>query len=89
MAAGTCIYFIASSLWGVAERQLLPKAKEGDTPSSAKKSKGVIGSSAERLRQSSSEPAKKIFPRLPADGDGSLARRKKKTTKKKKGRKKK
>jgi YidC/Oxa1 family membrane protein insertase len=27
MAAGLCIYFIASSLWGVAERKLLPKKK--------------------------------------------------------------
>jgi hypothetical protein len=27
VAAGLCIYFIASSLWGFAERKLLPKAK--------------------------------------------------------------
>jgi YidC/Oxa1 family membrane protein insertase len=27
VAAGLCIYFIASSLWGVAERKLLPKKK--------------------------------------------------------------
>jgi len=27
IAAGLCIYFIASSLWGLAERQLLPKKK--------------------------------------------------------------
>jgi YidC/Oxa1 family membrane protein insertase len=27
--AGMCIYFIASSLWGLAERQLLPKSKPG------------------------------------------------------------
>lgn len=27
VAAGLCIYFIASSLWGLAERQLLPKKK--------------------------------------------------------------
>jgi hypothetical protein len=25
--AGLCVYFIASSLWGMAERKLLPKAK--------------------------------------------------------------
>src|SRR5262249_37091751 len=30
VAAGLCIYFIASSLWGLAERQLLPKAKKPD-----------------------------------------------------------
>ena len=27
VAAGLCMYFIASSLWGVAERKLLPKKK--------------------------------------------------------------
>jgi YidC/Oxa1 family membrane protein insertase len=27
VAAGLCVYFIVSSLWGLAERQLLPKAK--------------------------------------------------------------
>ncbi len=29
--AGLCVYFIASSLWGMAERKLLPKAKPGAT----------------------------------------------------------
>jgi YidC/Oxa1 family membrane protein insertase len=32
VASGLCLYFIASSLWGVAERKLLPKAR---TPGSA------------------------------------------------------
>ena len=27
VASGLCIYFIASSLWGIAERKLLPKPK--------------------------------------------------------------
>jgi YidC/Oxa1 family membrane protein insertase len=27
VASGLCLYFIASSLWGIAERKLLPKAK--------------------------------------------------------------
>ncbi len=30
VAAGLCIYFIASSLWGLGERQFLPKAKPKD-----------------------------------------------------------
>lgn len=30
VASGLCIYFIASSLWGVAERKLLPKKKTGE-----------------------------------------------------------
>jgi YidC/Oxa1 family membrane protein insertase len=32
VAAGLCIYFIASSLWGFAERKLLPKRKAGAAP---------------------------------------------------------
>src|ERR1700722_14925174 len=28
VAAGLCIYFIASSLWGLCERKLLPKKKQ-------------------------------------------------------------
>ena len=31
VAAGLCIYFIISSLWGVTERQLLPKAKKPES----------------------------------------------------------
>ncbi|MSR59153.1 MAG: membrane protein insertase YidC [Planctomycetaceae bacterium] len=30
--AGLCVYFIASSLWGMAERKLLPKARAGTSP---------------------------------------------------------
>ena len=30
VASGLCLYFIASSLWGIAERKLLPKPKTGD-----------------------------------------------------------
>lgn len=30
VASGLCIYFIASSLWGMGERRFLPKAKKGD-----------------------------------------------------------
>jgi YidC/Oxa1 family membrane protein insertase len=44
--AGLCVYFIASSLWGMAERKLLPKAKPGaaaapptDPPSGRRKKK--------------------------------------------------
>lgn len=36
VASGLCIYFIASSLWSIAERQFLPKtAKPGDSPDPA------------------------------------------------------
>jgi YidC/Oxa1 family membrane protein insertase len=30
--AGLCVYFIASSLWGMGEKKLLPKAKPGEIP---------------------------------------------------------
>ena len=30
VASGLCIYFIASSVWGFCERQMLPKKKPGD-----------------------------------------------------------
>jgi YidC/Oxa1 family membrane protein insertase len=30
VASGLCLYFIASSLWGIAERKLLPKAVPAD-----------------------------------------------------------
>jgi YidC/Oxa1 family membrane protein insertase len=33
--AGLCVYFIASSLWGMAERKLLPKAKPGAATATA------------------------------------------------------
>jgi len=35
VASGLCIYFVASSIWGVAERKLLPKHKKGDEAESA------------------------------------------------------
>lgn len=31
VASGLCLYFIASSLWGIAERKLLPKPKPADS----------------------------------------------------------
>jgi len=32
VASGLCLYFIASSLWGLGERRLLKKAKNDDAP---------------------------------------------------------
>ncbi len=49
VAAGLCIYFIASSLWGFAERKLLPKTKpvkpEGDGQAAADGAPKVAASS--------------------------------------------
>jgi YidC/Oxa1 family membrane protein insertase len=36
VASGLCIYFIASSLWGIGERKLLGKGKASDSSASAK-----------------------------------------------------
>jgi YidC/Oxa1 family membrane protein insertase len=42
VAAGLCIYFIASSLWGMCERKLLPKKKNPalEVPATSKKASG-------------------------------------------------
>lgn len=42
VAAGLCIYFVASSLWGLAERKLLPKSKLGGSPLLASAGAGDI-----------------------------------------------
>jgi YidC/Oxa1 family membrane protein insertase len=39
--SGLCIYFIASSLWGIAERRMLPKPKPSDSPVVAPKTTAV------------------------------------------------
>ncbi len=39
--SGLCIYFIASSLWGIAERKMLPKPKPSETPVIAPKTTPV------------------------------------------------
>jgi YidC/Oxa1 family membrane protein insertase len=39
VAAGLCVYFIVSSVWGLAERQLLPKAQTPTAPATAAKAK--------------------------------------------------
>ena len=46
VAAGLCIYFIAGSLWGIAERNFIPKPKkpeEGDPSFSSNQSSGKNG----------------------------------------------
>jgi YidC/Oxa1 family membrane protein insertase len=40
VASGLCLYFIASSLWGIAERKLLPKTQTADAAAG-----GAAGSS--------------------------------------------
>ncbi len=47
VASGLCVYFIASSLWGVCERKLLPKTqKKPDAPPGDASKVGAIGPSS-------------------------------------------
>ncbi len=45
VASGLCVYFIASSLWGVCERKLLPKAKKNEGPTGMASDVAVAGAS--------------------------------------------
>ncbi len=70
MAAGVCIYFICTTLWGLAERKLLPKAVKPDeskpepsasTPSRARSTTGtgtVTSAVARNGRKDSRKPSK-------------------------------
>lgn len=56
VASGLCLYFIASSIWGIAERKLLPKAvvkpgSGGTSPAPAITSSGSNGSASSKKRQ--------------------------------------
>jgi YidC/Oxa1 family membrane protein insertase len=56
VASGLCLYFIASTLWGMAERKLLPKSKTAtaagsdiiDVTPTSKSSSGENGTSGNR-----------------------------------------
>jgi YidC/Oxa1 family membrane protein insertase len=62
VASGLCIYFIASSLWGVGERKLLPKSQAKPEQPTEKKT--------------ATQPAKELAPAGSTSG-GSNPRRKK------------
>jgi hypothetical protein len=52
VAAGLCLYFIASSLWSFAERKLLPKRKADAPPAAGAEPKpGLFGKALERLEE--------------------------------------
>ena len=62
VAAGLCIYFIASSLWGVAERKLLPKKQLAGVPAAPAAGKATASAGPARRR-----------PRAPkTNGDGTV-----------------
>jgi YidC/Oxa1 family membrane protein insertase len=51
VAAGLCVYFIASSVWGFAERALLPKKKLATEPPPPPKGEGVLQKLLARMGQ--------------------------------------
>lgn len=66
VAAGLCIYFIASSTWGIAERKMLPKPTPSDalstpvsTSSTKTSSKGYSSDSAPRKRNKKAKKKKR------------------------------
>ena len=63
VASGLCLYFIASSLWGLGERRLLKKAKQGDAAggggqSVAKKTAPLRA--APRMAAATAAPAREV-----------------------------
>lgn len=57
--SGLCLYFITSSLWGIAERKLLPKTvKPGETPPPPKKSKPLDEKAKDFMAMFKGQPAK-------------------------------
>jgi YidC/Oxa1 family membrane protein insertase len=63
VASGLCLYFIASSLWGIAERKLLPKpqaagaAADGSFSTGSGKSSSGRGSNSNSNGRSGSKKA--------------------------------
>jgi len=73
VASGLCIYFIASSLWGLAERQFLPK----HTPAKPEKKTESRAEAKAKARQLAAAEAKAKARQLATGRDGAAARKKK------------
>lgn len=54
VASGLCLYFIASSLWGIAERKLLPKTKAAEGAVASGATNGASGGPSTRATSPSS-----------------------------------
>lgn len=79
VAAGLCIYFIASSLWGIAERKLLPKtlpAADGGIPAPIQEADSGGDSQAVKT-------IKSFFVNGKEDANGAAARRRRERGKRK------
>jgi YidC/Oxa1 family membrane protein insertase len=74
VAAGLCVYFIASSLWGLAERKMLPKVKPATDASGASPPTGGKGESAGVPRpKPGPRPSRQRSPK-PAAANGVFGR---------------
>ncbi len=87
VASGLCLYFIATSLWGLAERKLLPKTSHagsggGSTP--ARPKPGPPKPAPSKPTQPET-PLSKVLRSRP-DNDGAARRKKKKKKKRSRGR---
>ena len=63
VASGLCVYFLASSLWGLAERRFLPKRESQEEIT--------------QPREKPKPKPKPAGPRSSANGDGAPTRKKK------------
>ncbi len=59
VASGLCVYFIASSLWGIAERKLLPKTKPADGQPGAAKTVPTASAKVSGKASGNGAPTKK------------------------------
>jgi YidC/Oxa1 family membrane protein insertase len=76
VAAGLCVYFIVSSIWGLAERKLLPKKKPltpGETPET--KTSSILQKLKERM-ESATSPNGQRPGDAPSPKDRQLERKK-------------
>jgi len=70
VSSGLCLYFIASSLWGVAERKLLPKPTPPDESASAVRTRADAKAEAKAVKTDSEAEARPLLQRL-LKGDGA------------------
>jgi membrane protein insertase Oxa1/YidC/SpoIIIJ len=85
VAAGLCLYFITSSLWGMAERRLLPKKRKPGETGEVQQKLGLLERALKRqqeLRAGNGTPPRREAEG--ANGDGK-ARRKAARNKQRKG----
>lgn len=87
VAAGLCVYFIASSLWGFAERKMLPKKRTGPIPEPGTEKKGGFFQKAlERMEVIRKQQADGPVPAASGTTNGVSVSPKEKAKRRKQGR---